>query len=49
MHDPKLTHDTEHDIEVDLTHGDFDFERPQGDVAFLNDVQNNLNKTWRLP
>lgn len=49
MQEPKLKHDTDHEIDMDLTHGDFDFERPQGDVAFLNEIQNNLNKAWRLP
>lgn len=46
MQEPKFKEDQ--DIIMNLSHGDFNIEAPQGDIAYLNDIQGKLNKEWRL-
>lgn len=46
MHDPKKEKQDPKIIE-NLSSGDFMPETPFGDVAYIGEVQNQLNKAWR--
>lgn len=48
MHDPK-TDKKEPEIIENLSFGEVMPETPFGDVAYIKEVQNQLNKEWRQP
>ena len=35
------------EIIENLSHGDLNLETPFGDVAYINEIQNQLNREWR--